>query len=54
MNKEQWKAIAEKLAEYLDSACRKYPTVEECVNCPLPCTGGMTWIAKAKKELGYE
>lgn len=55
LNAEQWQAIAEKLAEYLDIACDAYPTIHDCaINCPIPCKRNMDWIAQAKKELGYE
>lgn len=53
LTKEQWQAIAKKLAEYLDAACAEKQTLVECMNCKIPCQN-YPWIVQAKKELGYE
>lgn len=58
LNAEQWQAIAEKLAEYLDKMCDAY--LDNCDTCPLyNCEMSLGSIKqfvirKAKKELGYE
>lgn len=59
LTKEQWQAIAEKLAGYLDKMCDYISNAEYCCgNCPFidNCNeiGFMNAIDKAKKELGYE
>lgn len=59
LTKEQWQAIAEKLAEYLISFC----AITNCFHCPLETClceskpnimNDKLWIEQAKKELGYE
>lgn len=54
LTKEQWQAIAEELAEYLEDACADIDCSSEtcCSECPL-YRGSDTWIERTKKELGY-
>lgn len=58
---EQWQAIAEKLAEYIDKMCACIDNYTgNCKKCPLySCEMSLGdikkfAIEKAKKELGYE
>lgn len=60
LNSEQWKNVAEKLAEYIQGLCYY---IESCYDCPFRNDSGCREdidnlksfvIRKAKKELGYE
>lgn len=56
---DQWKLIAEKLADYVAKFCDLTSSCD-CKDCPLydcsGCVGDIKSLAirKAKKELGYE
>lgn len=54
LSSEQWKAIAEKLAKYIDDMCEN---IDDCYLCPFKeheSCGPMFALDYVKKALGYE